>query len=224
MFTGVTGFFIPHFSWIFGAISVTGAGDASTVTNGGTLQMSAAITPTNATNKAVTWSVINGTGTATISSTGLLTATGAGTVTVQATAQDGSGIFGEKNITIIDFNDPAPPAASIASTNPTALTEAVANDGSLTSGTVVVTIANGTLADPLEKADVTAANLPGGMDYTVTRDSDTQLTIEITGNATNHADANDVSNITFTIAQAKVTGATGDLTTADISIDFNDPQ
>lgn len=82
------------------AISVTGAGNATTVINGGTLQMSAAITPTNATNKAVTWSVTNGTGSATISSTGLLTATGVGTVTVKATSQDGSGIFGETTITI----------------------------------------------------------------------------------------------------------------------------
>ena len=82
------------------AISVTGAGNATTVTNGGTLQMSAAITPTNATNKAVTWSVTNDTGSATISNTGLLTATGVGTVTVKATAQDGSGVFGEKTITI----------------------------------------------------------------------------------------------------------------------------
>lgn len=82
------------------AITVTAAGNATTVTNGGTLQMSAAITPTNATNKAVTWSGTNGTGSATISSTGLLTATGVGTVTVKATAQDGSGIFGEATITI----------------------------------------------------------------------------------------------------------------------------
>lgn len=81
-------------------ITVTAAGNAATVINGGTLQMSASATPTNATNKNVTWSVTNGTGTATISSTGLLTATGAGTVTVKATAQDGSGAFGEKAITI----------------------------------------------------------------------------------------------------------------------------
>ncbi len=123
----------------------------------------------------------------------------------------------------IDFSDPEAPAASIASTNPTSLTEAAANDGSLASGAVVITIANGTLADPLVKADVTATNLPAGLDYSVTRDGDTQLTVTISGNATNHANANDVSNLTFTIAQAKVTGATGNLTTAPISIDFNDP-
>jgi len=115
------------------------------------------------------------------------------------------------------------PAAGIASTNPTALTEAAANNGGLTSGTVVISIANGTLADPLVKADVTASNLPGGMDYTLTRDNDTQLTVAISGQASNHANANDVSNLTFTIAGAKVTGATGDLTTGNITIDFIDP-
>jgi uncharacterized repeat protein (TIGR02543 family) len=116
-----------------------------------------------------------------------------------------------------------PAAASIDSTNPASLTEAAANDGSLASGSVVITIANGTLAADIAKADVTASNLPAGLDYSVTRNSDTQLTVSVTGNATSHANANDVSNLTFTIAQAKVTGATSNLTTANISIDFNDP-
>lgn len=114
------------------------------------------------------------------------------------------------------------PAAVISSVNPTTLTEAAANDGSLTDGTIVITIANGTLATDIAKTDVTAANLPTGLDFTVTRDSDTQLTITITGNATNHINANDVTNLTFTIAQGKVTGALADLTTGNITIDFND--
>ena len=76
------------------AISVTGAGDATTVLNGRTLQMSAEVSPDNASNKSVTWSVENGTGSAEIDANGLLTATGAGTVTVRATAKDGSGVAG----------------------------------------------------------------------------------------------------------------------------------
>lgn len=51
------------------------------------------------------------------------------------------------------------------------------------------------------------------MGYTVTRDNDTRLTITITGNATNHAHDDDVNNLTFTIAKAKVTGAADDLAT-----------
>jgi hypothetical protein len=80
---------------------VEGADDETIVANGGTLQMSVAVTPANAANKAVTWSVINGTGSATISNTGLLTATGVGTVTVKATAKDGSGTVGTKEINVL---------------------------------------------------------------------------------------------------------------------------
>jgi hypothetical protein len=63
------------------------------VDEGDTLQMLATITPTNATNLAVTWSVVNGTGTATIDpTTGLLTGVSVGIVTVFATAADGCGV------------------------------------------------------------------------------------------------------------------------------------
>ncbi|MDD3024636.1 MAG: S-layer homology domain-containing protein, partial [Syntrophomonadaceae bacterium] len=67
------------------AISVTGASNAAIVVNGGTLQMSATVSPATATNQTIVWSVTSGTGIATISSTGLLTGTGVGTVTVKAT-------------------------------------------------------------------------------------------------------------------------------------------
>ncbi|MCL2022439.1 MAG: Ig-like domain-containing protein, partial [Betaproteobacteria bacterium] len=81
-------------------ITVTGAGNATTITtNGGTLQMAAAVTPGNASNNTVTWSVAPA-GVATINASGLLTATGNGTVTVTATATDGSGISGSTTITI----------------------------------------------------------------------------------------------------------------------------
>src|SRR3989339_699331 len=81
-------------------ITVTGEGDAITVENGSTLQMSAAVLPADATDKSFAWSVEAGTGTATISETGLLTGTGVGTVTVKATANDGSAIVGELEITV----------------------------------------------------------------------------------------------------------------------------
>ena len=82
------------------AINVTGANNATTVTNGGTLQMSATVAPTNATNQTITWSVTNGTGSATIDSNGLLTATSVGTITVTATANDGSGKTGTLVVTV----------------------------------------------------------------------------------------------------------------------------
>ncbi|MCL2153092.1 MAG: S-layer homology domain-containing protein [Oscillospiraceae bacterium] len=83
------------------SIEVTGAGGATAITtNGGTLQMLAVVVPSAATNPAVTWSVINGTGSATISASGLLLATGNGTVVVKAAANDGSRVYGELEILI----------------------------------------------------------------------------------------------------------------------------
>lgn len=144
---------------------------------------------------------------------------GAGTYTGTVTVSGSNGITASFDVSFTVST----PAAGIVSTVPASLTEAAANDGSLVSGTVVITIANGTLASDIAKADVTASNLPAGLDYSVTRDSSTQLTVTISGNAASHADVDDVSNLTFTIAQAKVTGAAGNLTTENISIDFNDP-
>ncbi len=86
-------------------ITVAGTGGSSTITtDNGTLQMIATVLPANAANKTVTWSVINGTGQATVSSSGLLTAVSNGIVTVRATANDGSGVFGSMSITISNQN------------------------------------------------------------------------------------------------------------------------
>ncbi|KTD85918.1 hypothetical protein UQ64_17640 [Paenibacillus etheri] len=81
-------------------IQVTGHGDKSAIdTNRGTLQMTAALTPDNAQNKTVTWSVVNldetATDKATISASGLLSAAKNGQVKVVATANDGSNVKGE---------------------------------------------------------------------------------------------------------------------------------
>jgi uncharacterized protein YjdB len=82
------------------SITVAGAGGATTINPGGTLQLSAAVLPANATNQTVTWSLTNGTGQATINSTGLVTAVSNGTVTARATAADGSNVYGTLAITI----------------------------------------------------------------------------------------------------------------------------
>lgn len=82
-------------------ITVEAAGGASEInTDLGTLQMSAVLLPTNALNSDYTWSVVDGTGSATISSTGLLSAVNNGTVTVIASADDISGTSGTAIITI----------------------------------------------------------------------------------------------------------------------------
>jgi len=86
--------------WV-SAIIIQGEGDISTITSqGGTLQMIAAVVPENATDPTYTWSVENQTGSATISADGLLTAVSDGIVRVKATANDPSGTVGFLDVTI----------------------------------------------------------------------------------------------------------------------------
>lgn len=102
-------------------ISVTSV--QSSVYVGGTLQMIASVSPDDAANKRVSWSIQSGTGRAVIDENGLLRAEHAGIVTVQATAQDGSGIVGSRVITIYerqpDGGDPPTTPAGPTPTNPT---------------------------------------------------------------------------------------------------------
>ena len=101
------------------------------------------------------------------------------------------------------------------------IAEDVANDGTITE-TQVVTLTGTTFAAAVAKADVTITGLPAGLDYTVTRDSATQITIAFTGAATNHADANDVASVVITVAQTAVTGATGNVAAPAFAINFAD--
>ena len=85
------------------SINVEGfAGSNSIITDGGTLQMVAEVFPVNADDDTYTWSVVNGTGSASIAGNGMLTAITNGTVDVIATANDGSGIIGTTEIILIN--------------------------------------------------------------------------------------------------------------------------
>jgi len=87
------------------SITVQGQGGVSMITiPAGTLQMEANILPINATDGTYTWSVVNQTGSASISTSGLLTAISNGTVEVVATANDASGLSGSAIITITNQN------------------------------------------------------------------------------------------------------------------------
>lgn len=82
-------------------IVVGSTSGASTINNdGGSLQLFAQIFPDNADNKSVTWSVSNGVNRGSVNSSGLVTALANGIITVRATANDGSNIYGELNISI----------------------------------------------------------------------------------------------------------------------------
>ncbi len=128
------------------SISVTGAGNATTVLNGATLKMSAAVLPSEATDKSIIWSVTAGTGSASIgSATGILSASGVGSVTVTAAANDGSGITGTKSITVTAAPAPAPgpapgpgpgpgPASGVLEASPSAFGSSLSNYEETTAG------------------------------------------------------------------------------------------
>jgi len=76
--------------WVNGVTMVTGVSISptnSTISIGGTQQLTASITPTNATNQAVTWSSSN-TAIATVNTSGLVMGVAAGTATITITTAD----------------------------------------------------------------------------------------------------------------------------------------
>ena len=81
-------------------IAVTAADGATSVNTNDTLQLTATITPENATSKTVKWSSGDET-IATINGKGVVTGVAAGSVTITATATDGSGITGTINIDVV---------------------------------------------------------------------------------------------------------------------------
>lgn len=157
----ISGQFVP-----VGSISVSGAGGASLITStSGTLQLYASVLPANASNKNVSWSITNGTGSATISTTGLVTALAEGTVTARATAADGSGISGEMIITI---SSQIVPVASISVNGAGGATTISTNKGSLqliatvlpvnaTNGSVSWSVINGTGGATINQAGLLTA-------------------------------------------------------------------
>lgn len=88
------------------AIYVFGQNKSKAIsTNGGTLQLNASISPEDASDKSVTWSVDNTTGQASIDQNGLLRAVSNGQVIARATANDGSRVFCRLFVTISNQTD-----------------------------------------------------------------------------------------------------------------------
>jgi len=111
------------------AVSVTGSGGSSSIaTNGGSLQLSALVTPSNASDKSIKWTITNGTGKANISSSGLVTALSNGTVTARATSNDGSGVYG---LLLIAISNQTGPVTSITITGANGVSSISNDKGSL---------------------------------------------------------------------------------------------
>jgi uncharacterized protein YjdB len=159
-------------------ITVAGAEGAVTVVDGSTLQMIAEVLPADAADPSVTWSVEAGTGAATISAEGLLTATAVGTVTVKALANDGSAVEGTLLVTVTESD---PITSSLASFTPVTL----AQTGDVANGNVqyadalaviaalpsqiAVTLADTSVKNvPLTWADTDTYDAATAADYTFT--------------------------------------------------------
>ena len=89
------------------SISVNGN---SAVAAGSSTQMSAVVAPEETSDKSVTWSTSNPSVTS-IDENGILTGVSQGPAVIQATAKDGSQVFGSKTIQVL-FNDVADPSSN----------------------------------------------------------------------------------------------------------------
>lgn len=83
---------------------------------GGTVQLDATVTPSNATNADYVWASLDES-VVTVSETGLVTAVAVGGTTVTATATDGSGVYGSCTITVSAA--PAEPSYTLITSNST---------------------------------------------------------------------------------------------------------
>ncbi|MBY4676804.1 DUF4214 domain-containing protein [Marinobacterium arenosum] len=140
---------------------------------------------------------------------------------------DASEVTGATNDSIaIDFADPVAKSLSYSQTS---FSEAAGNDGSITA-TATLTLTNETFSGTNGQAisGASFANVPTGLTASLVKASATTATLSFTGNATAHADANDISNLTVTLGNSafvggdasEVTGAT----TNNLAIDFADPR
>ncbi len=82
--------------------SITIGGSTAQMQMGQTIQLSATILPTNATNKSIYWSSLSP-NVASVDQTGKVTALSTGTTTIKAMSQDGSGVYAFFDITVISY-------------------------------------------------------------------------------------------------------------------------
>ncbi|AZQ62741.1 LamG domain-containing protein [Flammeovirga pectinis] len=112
------------------------------------------------------------------------------------------------------------------------LNEISTNNGSFTE-TITVTQTGGTFdgtlnEDFINSNKATITNLPAGLTASVTYTSTTEVVLAITGNANNHGDVEDISNLTILFENTAFTtgdnSIVADSEKSDISLNFNDPK
>ena len=182
------------------SITVSGADGATEITeHGGKLQMQALVLPEDANNRTVTWSVTPAKGVATISTTGLLTATGNGTVTVRARSNDGYAKIGEATIAVSGQRIAVSSVTVAGADGKTTITE---KGGALQMATTI-------LPDNATDKTVTWSVNPATGVANISKDG--LLTAENNGTIIVRATANDGSGkygvATITISGQTITGA-----------------
>jgi hypothetical protein len=109
--------------------------------------------------------------------------------------------------------------------------ESVTNNGAIDNTTpITITLTGDTYSagiDFIAENKITVANLPTGLTAVATRTSATVLSVTLTGTAASHANANDVTNLTFTFQNTSFTGNNAAIVTNNtknnLTVNFNDP-
>lgn len=184
-------------------VSITSANGSNTVNAGDTLQLTAKVSPSNASDTSVTWSS-NSTGIAQVSTTGLVTGVAAGTAVITAKANDGSNKSATFTVTV---TKKVIKVTKISLSASTLLTKV----GYTKKITATVTPTN---ADNREVTWSSSAPTVASVDQSG------NITAKSVGNATITVTAKDGSGVTATcwvnVTDIKVTGITLNKTTLNI--------
>ncbi len=82
--------------------------------------------------------------------------------------------------------------------------EAAANDGSI-DNTIAITLTDDTYKSESEvQSSVVVTNLPPGLVKSLTKVSDNLVTLKLTGNATAHANSNDINNLEINLTTGRL--------------------
>lgn len=135
-------------------------------------------------------------------------------------------INNSKNNIIVDFFDTAPPTL-VWSTGD--FIESILNDGSIGNEISLTLYSDSFSIAPgifIQSVHYVVNNLPAGLTAEIEIMNDTSAVIRMNGNATNHENINDVSNLEITFLDAAFTGGIAtdiaDYTRSDLVIDFLD--
>ena len=146
------------------------------------------------------------------------------TYSIRVQSTDAGGLTFEKQFTVT-ITDVAESAAYSATT----LSEAGANNGSITA-TITITLTGETFALAVRGTNLAArvTNTPAGLTPVLTVNAGgTAATLSFTGSATNHANLNDVNNLSVTFVNSDFTGGTTagiiGINKNNLVIDFADP-